>query len=70
MLRAFSRLVISILLIVVIDAIGLKGSGRHPKTQVHEGKFPPGFATLLLSWLVLLLLGGVEFAARSLPLDG
>ena len=54
MLRAFSRLVISILLIVVIDAIGLKGSGRHPKTQVHEGKFPPEFATLLLSWLVLL----------------
>ena len=68
MLRVFVRLVISILLMVVVDAIGLKDSGRHLKTQVHEGKFPPGFATLLLSWLVLLLLGGFEFAASFLPL--
>ena len=37
MLRLFGRLVISILIMAVIDAIGLKGSGRSTQTRVHEG---------------------------------
>ena len=68
MLRLFGRLVISILIMAVIDAIGLKGSGRSTQTRVHEGKIPPEFMPLLLAWVVLLLLGGVEFAASFLPL--
>lgn len=68
MLRLFARLVISILIMAVIDAIGLKGSGRSTQTRVPEGTFPPEFTPLLLAWIVLLLLGGVEFAASFLPL--
>lgn len=79
--RKFMRLLSSWLILRVLEALGLGRSAAHPtelpgqsRTDARiahefdqEGAMPAQFTRLLVSWLVLLLLGGAEFVISFLP---
>lgn len=72
MLRRFLRILLYWMVLTVLEAVGLLRPGQSVDPAVediglHAG-MPPGFARLLLAWLLLLFLGGLEFAASFLPL--
>jgi hypothetical protein len=79
MLQKLLRLLLSWTLLAVLEAVGLLRPGRsgrsHEDAQAASAHpagpdrvMPPEFARLLFAWVLLLVLGGIEFGASFLPL--
>lgn len=68
MLRKSLWLLLSWTLLTGLEAIGLLRPGAAGQNADQMRRMPPGFPRLLLAWVLLLLLGALEFGISFLPL--
>lgn len=73
MLRRALRILLSWMLLTVLEAVGLLRPGQPVDPAVEDiglhGGMPPGFGRLLFAWILLIVLGGIEFGISFLHFD-